>query len=137
MNKDVCETLAKKGHRRTQVRHLLHEILERNKYPISVPELLEKFKQKKTLINKTTIYREIEFYIGQSLVTQVRFSDDLKRYELTKNHHHHFVCQKCKTIIDLRLKNGFKKEMERLSNKYKFIINQHSLEFFGLCAKCD
>ncbi|MFH1088329.1 MAG: Fur family transcriptional regulator [Patescibacteria group bacterium] len=136
MKTDVCEQFAQKGHRRTQVRHLLHELLGEAKQPLSVPDLQDKFKRKKIPVNKTTLYREIDFYTSQNLINEIQLGEPFKRYELAVDHHHHFVCQKCKKIMDLKLTQNLSKEMNRISKKYKVTINQHSLEFFGLCATC-
>ena len=136
MKTDICEQLAQKGHRRTQVRHLLHELLEKAEKPMSVPDLTKLFNQKNRPVNKTTLYREIEFYLDQGLVTEVQFNDHKKRYELAKEHHHHFVCNKCNKIIDLKLKPELSREIKRICNKLKITINRHNLEFYGLCQKC-
>lgn len=136
MTVDVCENLAQQGLRRTRTRHALHEILAQAKKPVSVPELLGIFAKRKLPVNKTTIYRELEIYKQNDLVLELQFGEDQKRYELNQEHHHHFICRKCSKVIDIQLYIDLQKEEKRLAHKHQVQIQQHSLEFFGLCASC-
>jgi Fur family ferric uptake transcriptional regulator len=73
------------------------------------------------------------------------FGDGQSRYELAsgnkKDHHHHLICTKCGKVIDY---NDFmneeielvKKVEQALSEKYDFEINDHNIQFYGLCNKC-
>ncbi|USN53351.1 MAG: transcriptional repressor [Candidatus Nomurabacteria bacterium] len=136
MSSDICEKLSQQGLRRTRVRHALHAVLEQAKQPLSVPELLQVFAKKDLPVNKTTIYRELEVYKKNDLVLELQFGEDQKRYELKQEHHHHFICTQCGKVIDVLPKVDLHKEEERLAKKHRIHIQQHSLEFFGLCAKC-
>lgn len=94
----------------------------------------EIFNQIKTS-DLATIYRTLNLFIQLKIVQEIDFKDGKSRYELLNNHHHHLVCQNCgrvQAIFNCRIDSLEKK----LEQKFKFNINHHSLEFFGLCAKC-
>jgi len=94
----------------------------------------------------TSIYRTLDLFTQIGVVQKFDFGDGRARYELTNNpikkdHHHHLVCIKCKTIIDytdflneeLEL---MKKTEQALSEKHNFRILHHTIHFYGLCNNC-
>ena len=97
-------------------------------------------------IGLTTVYRTLELLVQMGLVVKFDFGDSKARYELSEGpkgvrHHHHLVCTNCGRAIDytdfideeVELLNRTQKE---LSKKYNFEINNHIIQFYGLCAKC-
>jgi Fur family transcriptional regulator, ferric uptake regulator len=80
-------------------------------------------------------------------VNKFDFGDDRSRYELAigpqgARHHHHLVCTQCGKIIDYT--DFIDDEVELLtrtekglSQKYNFIITNHTIQFFGLCQECQ
>ncbi len=107
----------------------LVSLLEKMKLPVSVPEILNEVQA-----NKTTIYRELDNFIKEGLVSEVEFGDGKKRYELAnKKHHHHVVCKNCGRVADIEIDE---KELLSSLNQTDFKIENHSLEFFGLCGSC-
>lgn len=134
--------LKQKKLRITPIRKLLIESLAKSPYPLSAIDIKLILQQQDTLCNKTTIYREIQSLVRSDLLKEVDFGEGKKRYEITNSHHHHLVCQKCKRIkeIDLDL-TKFEEQLLILQNKINnfsdFKINQHNLEFFGICKVCS
>ncbi len=93
--------------------------------PISALDLLKKIK-----VNKTTIYRELDFLVDLGLVNEVDFGDRTKRYELKDlKHHHHLICLNCKKVADVNIKESF-----NVPKNFKVV--RHNLEFFGYCQNC-
>lgn len=133
----TVEALRDAGHRITKVRRLIWHILKEEGAPLSALEIGGIFAEAGVRVNKTTIYRELEFFVLQGLARMVDFGDQVRRYEMTgKAHHHHAVCTKCGTVEDVELKGDLRIEERKLERDLKFQIAKHSLEFFGLCAKC-
>jgi Fur family ferric uptake transcriptional regulator len=97
-------------------------------------------------IGLTTVYRTLDLLVRMGLINKFTFGDGPSRYEYMsedkKGHHHHVVCSKCGKIIDysdflddeLELVN---KTEKHLSEKYNFKVFGHSIEFYGLCEKCQ
>jgi Fur family ferric uptake transcriptional regulator len=93
----------------------------------------------------STVYRTLDLLARMGIVTRLALGDGQSRYEFKssekRDHHHHLVCTNCGKIIDysefldeeLRL---VKKTEERLAEKYNFVIQDHNIEFLGLCEKC-
>lgn len=85
----------------------------------------------------TTVYRSLESLVNMGLVQAVDLGDGERRYEMIKpgEHHHHLVCQICKSSVHLdqclieELEDGIKA-------KYGFHPKDHILEIFGVCKNC-
>ena len=130
------DLLRKDGHRITRVRQKLLEIFTQEQLPLSVKELISQLKQGRIEVNKTTVYRELEFLLKQKFVSVVDLSDGAKRFESSdSDHHHHLICDNCGSIEDMPLNDHL---LEReLIGKTKFKVQRHALEFFGFCADCQ
>ena len=113
------------------------EIFTRNPTPLTTRDIILKLKQNHLNPNKTTVYREIEFLNNLGLITGVDFGEGKKRYELTRKHHHHIICIKCKTIKDISLEKDLGLDSSKIIKTTGFKPISHSLEFFGLCKNCQ
>lgn len=130
-------TLKKAGFRITQAREALIDILLANRRPMTVFELLAALKKRHINVNKTTVYREIEFLKTNNILHEIQFAERSKRYEIaTDDHHHHLVCINCDRVTDVKLSQELAREENRIAKATGFTILNHSLEFFGLCAQC-
>lgn len=134
---EIITKLKNEGHRITPIRTRILEILGGSGQPISAPDLLESVNSSNEGVNKTTIYRELDFLQSKDLISEVEFGDGKKRYELNDGHHHHLICLNCKKIEDIDLKTDLSEEEKNIEKKTGFKIQIHSLEFFGLCKSCQ
>lgn len=121
----------------TPNRILLLQILSKSDKPVSVPELIQICAQNKQIPDEATIYRTIEQFYKTKIILRLDFHEGMFRYELaSKKHHHHLICKKCghiKPIYDQCL--GISEQ--KIKKQYGFQVNQHTLEFFGLCQNCQ
>jgi len=109
-------------------------ILKLNHDPLTISEIHEKLKNKKT--DLATVYRTINLFAKLGIVNEIDFKDEFMRYELVydRHHHHHIVCKKCKKVENVEA--CVLEELEKLLNKKGYTEISHSLEFFGVCEKC-
>ncbi|MDD4202399.1 MAG: transcriptional repressor [Candidatus Omnitrophica bacterium] len=97
-------------------------------------------------IGLTSVYRTLDMLISMGMVSKFDFGDGRARYEIAgegqkEDHHHHLVCTICKRVInyndfideELQLINKTEKS---LSEKHKFEIRSHLVQFYGICDKC-
>lgn len=138
MNVDqVIEQLKENGHRITKTRRLVIESMVTHAMPVSVQELLQVWSKKRMSVNKTTLYRELDFLEEQGIVRQVQLGQDRKRYELTMGaHHHHIRCIECGRIEDVDFPDHLRSTVNHIQKNTKFTVIDHSLEFVGVCADC-
>ncbi|MBL8158708.1 transcriptional repressor [bacterium] len=84
-----------------------------------------------------TIYRNLQSLVKAGIVHEVRFKDTAVRFELSHGHHHHIVCTSCGLIEELEGCRNSPLEHQALHASSRFSrINDHALEFFGICRSC-
>lgn len=98
--------------------------------------IYDEVRKKLPRISKGTIYRNLKVLEEEGAIFELNVDGVVGRYEIRQNNHYHFICEKCRMIIDLNEPTETK-----LNNKYAkktgFKITQHQLEFRGLCKDCQ
>lgn len=124
--------------RQTKLRMALAYIFRNSQIPISVADIQQIFKSKNFKVNKTSIYRELKFLTKNYLINEIQFDGVSTRYEFNEtNQKSYLICARCNKIIPAEIDSKFfESESQKISQKNKFIIQRHSLIFFGHCHKC-
>jgi Fur family ferric uptake transcriptional regulator len=118
----------------TSARLMLLDILKHAKKPLSVKELTKNLGG----VDLVTLYRNIEALENLELVKKINLKDRQAYYELADDgrHHHHLICTNCGKLEDIEIPE-IKLSKTFLKNRGFSKVTEHSLEFFGLCSKCD
>lgn len=135
---EIISSLKAKKVRITSFRENLLDFLSKQTAPVSVPQIEKFFVKGK--VNKTTIYRELSFLVREGIAREVKISQQKVYYELAHlPHHHHLVCNECGNISELDCKDLEVpvKDFEAKLSKRGFAVQEHNLEFFGLCKDCN
>jgi len=135
------------GHvcRWTMPREAILELLSRTTKHLSAKEIYANLLQLYPGIGLTTIYRTLDLLEKTGMIKKFNFRQGESRYEFAaehKPHHHHLICTSCGKIIDysdfaeeeLEL---VEKSAKHLAEKYKFLVQDHNIEFYGLCQQCQ
>lgn len=130
----IIKLIKEKGQRLTSQKKEVLCVLKKN--PQTVLEIFTSLQSKKNSIDKATIYRILTGFVKLGIAKEIHLRDREMRYELTScEHHHHLVCEGCGGIQDIQLRDlTLLKEVQKQST---FKIKSHSLEFFGICKKCQ
>lgn len=136
-NLELKEKIRKSGLKATAQKVAILNIFLKNHKPLSVKNILEKIEIK---IEESTIYRSIDQMVRANILNSIQLKKGQTLYELNdpQNHHHHILCKVCEKIEDVHscnireLQNSILKK-----SKYFNDINNHSLEFFGVCKDCS
>lgn len=136
--KKILQDLKDDGHRMTRVRQGVVEVLARAHAPKSAAELIAALEKRDVAVNKTTVYRELEFLLARRVIREVDLMEGHKRYELLGEggHHHHMICLKCRTIQCIEMENDLDALERDILATHNFKVENHTLEFFGVCGKC-
>ncbi len=135
---DTLRVLREKGYRITSTRKAVLETFVDEAKPISAEGLIKNLARKKLYPNKTTIYRELDTLRAGGFIKEVQLGLDRRVYEVTSlGHHHHLICTKCDCIEDIHMENDMIAYERNIMKKKSFKVFDHSLEFFGLCARCQ
>lgn len=101
--------------------------------PLSPDEVLEGAQQQHPGLGKATVYRNLQSLVEEGWLTPVEMPGDSTRYEVAcKEHHHHFQCNRCKTLYELDGCLPFKPKLPR-----GFRVTGHEFFLYGLCSRCS
>lgn len=135
--KEILAQISEGGYKKTKVRELLIGYLAQLKKPVDAQSLQDYLADNGQMVNKTTVYRELQFLLEQGIIVEVNFGDAKRRYEIAGlPHHHHLVCNKCQQVEDVFVDQDLTALERKIKKEKNFDIHSHSLEFFGHCRKC-
>jgi len=136
MLEDAIRIIKESGCRITFARKNILALIFASNVPISAVDILEALKKRKQNVNKTTVYREINFLTKVGFVRPLYLISGIVHYESNLlPHHHHLICKKCKKIEGV----GCFLDEEKVYKKIKksgFKLDNHTLEFHGVCRTC-
>jgi len=130
----------------TLPREVILDLLSRTTRHLSAKDIYVSLHRTHPALGLTTVYRTLDLLVRSGLVNKYAFGSGESRYEFNpaekKEHHHHLLCTRCGKIIDysdfveeeLEL---VKKTEQTLARKYKFVIRDHNVVFYGLCENCS
>ncbi|MDJ0800819.1 MAG: Fur family transcriptional regulator [Calothrix sp. MO_167.B12] len=121
-------------HTRSQERIL--RLLKTIKQGISAQDIYVKLRNRNQSMGLATVYRSLETLKLEGLVQMRTLATGEALYSLTKQDKHHLTCLQCGTSITINQCPAHELE-EQLEDNHHFKIFYHTLEFFGLCKKCQ
>jgi len=131
--------------RLTKPRQVILDVLAHAGKHLGAKQIHEAVSKISSNIGLATVYRNLELLVRIGLVWKFGAGGDKAMYELAKNpeenHHHHLICKTCNSIIDYsnsidNERDFIKKREKNLSKKYDFKIENHCIDFFGICNTC-
>lgn len=136
MSKEFASIFKEVGLKITPIRLAILNVFSSDCKPINAGDILDRLKKKD--INLVTIYRNLSSFEKAGILKRIDLHKDSTYYELACHHHHHIVCTNCGTVESFSDCDVDKISENVLGKFSRFqVINQHSLEFFGLCKSCS
>lgn len=129
---DIKKELKQKGLRVTTPREKILSVFSAECQPMNAESIHAQLKS----IDLVTIYRTLTSFEKCGILRKVDLHKDSTYYELN-HHHHHIVCTSC-GVIEAFESCDIKKLTQKVvlqSSRFK-TIQDHSLEFFGVCKIC-
>jgi Fur family ferric uptake transcriptional regulator len=129
--------LRRRDRRITGPRQAILETLRAQEHPLAIRQIHDALHEPCDL---ATVYRAMHMLEDMGMVKRFDFGDGTARFELIAEgddgHHHHLICRKCATVVEIE--ECFSKKLEqRIANQNGFTALTHKLEFFGLCPTCQ
>lgn len=123
--------------RKSVARDAILSVLSQSTQPISAYRIMGLLANRERQFNKTTVYRELETLRKLGSIHRLFLQKDVALYELSTEHPHHILCTVCGDIqhIDYPEPKEWRAKTFVLKNGFRVI--DHSLEFFGICQKCQ
>ena len=126
------------GYRVTAQRMAVLETLGQMDGHVTPQELHAHMCRFKAGIGLVTVYRALKMLTEAGLACEVELNGGSRHYirRSPAAHHHHLICLGCDGVTDFS--NCALPALEkRLSQVTGFSIQQHRLEFYGLCRDCQ
>ncbi len=122
-----------------QRRMVLQVLAEHPDEHLSADEIYSLVKDKYPDIGMATVYRTLDLLASLNIVQKINFGDGKSRFEMSqqeRHQHHHLICLSCNDILEVTDDHLAQLE-ELISKEYGFKIQDHMVQFFGLCKKCQ
>jgi Fur family ferric uptake transcriptional regulator len=133
----VIDTLKQHGYKLTRQRRAVIRAITSSQDHLTPAAVYEKVHLGYPKIGLATIYRTLDKLAQLGLICELHAGGSCHSYTIgTAGHHHHLICSNCGTVIDFC---GYDLgNLERkLTSETGFHINDHLLEFIGLCQSCQ
>ncbi len=120
----------------THQRWVIYRALARSDRHPTPAWVFEQVRKEIPSISRATVYKNIRTFVDAGLLREVEMSSQTMRLDANIDDHHHFICQRCRSIQDVapaelepvRLKRGVRRG---------FRVQRYNVNFLGLCDKCS
>ena len=121
--------------RETRQRKVVYQTVIQSKKHPTADTIFEMVRESLPTISLGTVYRNLSVLKDQGLVTELRGADRRAHFEADLTPHAHFTCTRCGTISDIEI--SLAPEWENDPGLAKHTIEEHSLDFRGVCPECN
>ncbi|MFP5022308.1 Fur family transcriptional regulator [Pseudonocardia phyllosphaerae] len=131
-------TAGPRGIRATRQRAAVIALLDRLEDFRSAQEIHEELRRTGDGIGLTTVYRTLQTLVDGGEVDVLRTSSGEAVYRrcATEHHHHHLVCRRCGAAVEIA-GPAVESWTEKIAAEHGFTDVSHTLEIFGMCARCS
>lgn len=127
--------LRARGGRVTSARRAVLSALLEHREHASAEALAEVVHASHPDVHLSTVYRTLDAFEKLGVVTHVHLGHGRAIYHLTDQIHHHAVCERCDTVLQLPL-SLFDQLHARLCSDFGFEVGAHHFALVGLCSRC-
>lgn len=121
---------------RTRSQERILNLLETINRAISAQDIYVELRNSNQNMGLATVYRALEALKLEGVVQVRTLASGESLYSLVQQDKHHLTCLQCG--ISVLVNQCPVHELEtKLHNSHKFKIFYHTLEFFGLCNRCQ
>lgn len=119
----------------THQRELIYRAIVSSRQHPSPELIFDEVRRQIPSISLATVYKNIHTFLEAGLLREVSPHHGSLRLEANLAEHHHLVCTRCKSIVDL---DESELEPIHLSRKLQagYRILRYTVEFQGLCPAC-
>ncbi|MGH9834582.1 MAG: Fur family transcriptional regulator [Blastocatellia bacterium] len=125
--------------RNTKQRQAILEAVERHGGHLTADGIYKLVKRRFPRLSLGTVYRNLCVLAAQGSVRELDFGLAITYFEAVKDAHYHLICRICLKITDaeMPLELHLKAVVERAPDASGFRIEEHRLDFIGVCADCQ
>jgi Fe2+ or Zn2+ uptake regulation protein len=125
--------------RNTKQRQAIFEAIERHGGHLTADEIYRLVRRRCPRLSLGTVYRNLRLLVAQGELRELDFGMAVTYFETTKDSHYHLICRICGSIADadIPVESHLQSVVGQASNLGGFCIEEHRLDFIGVCAACQ
>jgi Fur family ferric uptake transcriptional regulator len=139
LHRAVAARLAEHEQQYTANRRAVVEALAVAGAPITLPDLLVVDES----LAQSSAYRCLALLVETGVVRRLVHVGDHAMFELDEHlteHHHHLICERCGTVVDVTLPERVERTMDRTFDEVAatagFEPTHHAVDIYGVCSDC-
>lgn len=127
--------LADKGLRLTRQRQAIAEAFFDHGGHLSLPEVLDKARERHPSVGYTTVYRTMQVLAKCGLAVEHKFGEGNVRYEPSgADHHDHLICVDCGHVLEFE-DDVIERRQEQFAEGQGFKVVAHRHVIYGECTR--
>ncbi|HEY53022.1 MAG TPA: transcriptional repressor [Caldilineae bacterium] len=133
---DYANRIRQQGYRLTPQRELVLDAVCEGGGHTSFDEIQRRVQARAPAVNRSTIYRTLEFLEKLNLVV-VAHIEGRTLYEIAHARpHHHLICSRCGAEIEID-ETMLTPAYDRIAERTGFVVHADHLVLSGLCGECN
>ncbi len=134
---EIEQRLKQHGYRLTAPRSAIVEAVLRHDRPFTAEQLVTELAGGANSPGRATVYRTLEVLASMDVLTRIVSPDGQPRYiSGAPGHRHHLLCERCGATVTIT-SCPVPELLTMLASETDFVINDHTLEVFGICPACQ
>ena len=136
MASQLVDALDTAGHRLTEPRRAVAELISARGRHFTAAELLDDARVRRLGIGRATIFRALDLFAELGVLERLELPSGEHAYvRCEPAHHHHVVCSRCGRASEVE-DCGMQAVVAEVRRRTGFEIESHRLELYGLCPGC-
>ncbi len=136
MSNQLVEEIRRTGHRLTQARQAIAQVLETAEGHLSPAELLQRGRKAYPQLSRATLYRTLELLTQIGAIRPIYLRDCGPFFARVNGGHSHLVCSSCGQVVEFQA-SAMEDLTQRLAQQLDFQLDSYLLEFYGRCRSCQ
>jgi Fur family transcriptional regulator, peroxide stress response regulator len=120
----------------THQRQLIYETVMTMPGHPSPEAIYDKVRKKIPSISLATVYKNIRTFLDSGVLREVSLHHGSLRVEANQETHHHLVCVRCKSIVDLE-ESSLKPVLLKEKLPRGFQVKRVAVDVLGVCQTCS
>ncbi|MCC2671516.1 MAG: Fur family transcriptional regulator [Armatimonadetes bacterium] len=137
---DLLQRCRERGVKLTPQRIAIFECLGTRRGHLSAEEVYQDVLARYPTLSFATVYNTLQLLTEMEEVREVIVDELRRRYDVNTEPHHHAVCRRCHTIVDIvpeLLGASWPALPQEALPGCDFRVEAVSVEFTGLCGACE
>jgi Fe2+ or Zn2+ uptake regulation protein len=133
---DHSNKLRAKGYKITPQRSLILNILHETQEHLTAEEIALRARTRQPHLAAGTVYRNLKTLCALGLIYCTNFQGKSRRYEINRGHHHHLICLRCGSTIEIDF-CPMNNMISQITKNSGFKVTAHNFEITGYCKHCQ